>query len=156
MKHQSTKILLFSWLSVFATLQLVSFIQWHNQPLLSPLAQEVQAYETPTKDKKTERLEKLYRIVHELESNNGTAPAGHHLDCKALGKVNEIGYVALDEYCFDSIHAQISKFMDYMGKIIDKGYTDSEALCYYNTGKASKLCEYSKNAGILLVTKLSK
>lgn len=156
MKQRNHKTTGMFWLLLLAILLLSAQYQEYKKPLLSPYAGEVQAYEAPAKDKKTERLEKLYRIVHELESNNGKAPAGHHLDCRAIGKVNEIGYNALNEYCFTDFHAQITKFMDYMGKIIDKGYTDSEALCYYNTGKASKLCEYSKNAGILLVTKLSK
>ncbi len=144
------------WTSIFIVLLLASAYQEYKKPLLSPYAGEVMAYEVPAKSSRTLRLEKLYRIVHELESNGGTATKGHHLDCKARGMVNEIGYNALNDYCFPDFHAQISKFMEYMGGIIDKGYTDSQALCYYNTGKAVKLCQYSTDAGILLVTKLSK
>jgi len=112
-----------------------------SKPLISPIAvgvMPVYANEIRKEDTKSWRL---YQLVRRYESNNGTM--GLAVTCSKIGKINEVGYLPVKGFCFDSESDQEITVMRWFQKKLNNGWTIEEALCQYNTGKKQPSCAYS-------------
>jgi hypothetical protein len=139
-----------------ASISAISYL-FRYEPLLSPcdpsgchaepivIASPVMAKEPEAStiiDKTTTKSWEIYQLIRRYESSNGTK--GLAVTCKNKGMVNEVGWKAHQRYCFRSEEEQEITIMQYFQKRLNVlGWTVSEAMCYYNTGKKQKSCAYS-------------
>ncbi len=90
-------------------------------------------------------LEEVYEKIRIIESSKGADPnpAALHNHCKAIGKINEIGYDPASGFCFENEPAQKDKIYSWFAEKLAAGNTLDEALCVYNTGAWQPMCRYS-------------
>lgn len=138
------------WITIIALMALVTVWAVINREvnkvgLVSPLVNlphvnQVQASELRKEDTKPW---KMYQKIRWVESNNGTK--GLAVTCKNKGKINEIGFRALQGYCFNNERDQETTIMQYIEYKLNRGWTESEVYCFFNTGKKTKTCPYALN-----------
>ena len=123
-----------------------SYFKSINRPqaLLNPLDGVESPEEVSTTIPKQEtRWWRLYQLVRFQESNYGTK--GLAATCREQGKWNEIGWLPVKGFCFQTEGDQEMTFANWITKNITfGGLTESAALCRYNTGFAYKTCAYSR------------
>lgn len=83
----------------------------------------------------------LASFIHFRESNNGTAPKGHHITCRNKGMWNEIGYAPQQGFCFESEEAGMIKLDNWLKENVE-ALGIPQSLCKYNSGKALADCQY--------------
>lgn len=85
----------------------------------------------------------ILKKVYKLESSSGKNDG-----CKEKGLFNGFGYGQNNIYwnCFESFEIVVTKVNNWFADKLDKGYTVSEALCYYNLGKRLETCDYAQKA----------
>jgi hypothetical protein len=80
-----------------------------------------------------------------LESSRGQH---NYSKCEAVGKINGIGW-SIDgtgKYtCFNNHEEEMVVLGKWIQDKINKGFSEKELLCYYNTGKVSSTCNYISN-----------
>lgn len=108
-------------------------------PRVSHVVHQVMASEGLRKE--STRSWKMYQYIRFVESNNGTK--GLAVTCKNKGKINEVGFRALSGYCFNNERDQETTVMQYIESRLNSGWTESEILCFYNSGKKLSTCPYS-------------
>jgi len=88
-----------------------------------------------------DNTEKIVDVIYRLESSGGRNDS-----CKKEGKFNGFGYGQYkgSYICFDSLEEVREKVKSWIEDKREKGMTDDELLCYYNTGKVLNDCEYLK------------
>lgn len=128
------------------------FYTMRDEPLLDPCGdggcevhievEKVEAKESTIIDKTTTKSWEIYQLIRRYESSNGTK--GLAVTCKNKGMINEVGWRAHERFCFTSEEAQEITIIQYFQKRLNVlGWTVSEAMCYYNTGKRQPSCAYS-------------
>lgn len=67
--------------------------------------------------------------------------------CLAIGKVNNIGYgvYGTNWTCFKDHAEEMSVLNEWIKEKKNKGMTDKELLCIYNTGTRTESCKYAKS-----------
>lgn len=89
----------------------------------------------------------FFDTIWNKESSRGKAssdPTALHMYCRAKGMFNEIGYNPQQKYCFkDREEAEL--YVAYYLKKNAEGLTKNQALCLWNTGKATDTCPYIGN-----------
>jgi len=123
-----------------------------DRELLSPIATQsamvatvVLAAEPTQAPLKGSRTDAIFDVIHYNESNYGKAPAGHHMDCRARGKVNEWGWFPGGDrdFCFNSFEEGAITIKQWITKRINLGWSNSKILCFYNTGNQINTCAYA-------------
>ena len=86
----------------------------------------------------------FFDIIWKNESSKGTdtTKGSLHMTCRARNKWNEIGYNPQAKFCFGSKFEAKLYIAYYLEKNCE-GMTLKQALCYWNTGKATPSCAYS-------------
>jgi hypothetical protein len=117
-----------------------------KKPTVAPkkASESVKPTVVPSKDYVWDkRIENLYRMIRTMESSNGTNtnPVALHNKCKAKGMINEIGYLATPDYCFDDVEHQKLTFSRWIMK--REKMTDAQLMCLWNTGTIVNSCRYS-------------
>ncbi len=98
------------------------------------------------KNVSSSKLDDIIKKIKELESNSGRAPSGHHRFCQNLGMINEVGYGALNGFCFKDEEEQNQTLKNWFTKRLEvEKLTLEESLCFYNIGLKVKDCQYVKN-----------
>lgn len=92
--------------------------------------------------KQYKHSDKIMR-VWTLETTQGRARSGYHMDCRAVGKSNEFGYGVHLGMCFDSFRDSVSAVNAFFE------LEERKAICLYNTGERQKDCEYLRNYKVL-------
>jgi hypothetical protein len=116
----------------------------NKNPLISPLVSlphvnQVQASELRKEDT---TAWKIYQRIRWIESNNGTK--GLAVTCQNKGKVNEVGFRALQGFCFNNLRDQETTVMQYIETRLNTGWTEAEVLCYWNGFGKVNGCAYSR------------
>lgn len=86
----------------------------------------------------------LVDVIFEKESSRGK---NNYSKCESQGKYNRYGYGIPGDgsyICFEK-DEDTKAVAGWVADKIARGYSDSEILCLYNTGKATRTCEYLKN-----------
>lgn len=89
--------------------------------------------------------EKPFDIVDFIFMKESSRGKNNYSKCEAIGKFNRYGYGIPGDgsyICFEE--GEDTKAVE--GWVADKkarGYSDNELLCLYNTGKATRTCEYA-------------
>lgn len=86
----------------------------------------------------------IFNKIWQKETSKGKATMGMHLQCREIGKWNEIGYGGWG-FCFNSKLEAQQTITKYFKSRLDKGWTLEEILCYYNTGIRQTGCRYYKD-----------
>lgn len=89
--------------------------------------------------------EDIFNAIWMLESTKGTAPVGHHIYCRSIGKWNEIGYGNRQKLCFEDIEEARLTIENWFKKRGAEGMDLATKLCYYNTGVKQPNCTYYQN-----------
>lgn len=88
----------------------------------------------------------FFDIIWQSESTRGTNnkdKTALHLYCRSKGMWNEIGYNPQGKHCFkDREEAEL--YVAYYLKKYTEGMTLKQALCRWNTGKATDTCAYAE------------
>lgn len=103
------------------------------------MAPVVEAKELEEKEYKTAEI---FDAIWMLESTKGTAPEGHHIYCRSIGKWNEIGYGNRQKLCFEDIEEARLTIENWFKKRGSEGMDLATSLCYYNTGYKQPNCTY--------------
>jgi len=101
---------------------------------------EVQEVESMTTSK---TVAGLVKAIHKLESSQGRNKAGLAGYCESLGKTNEYGYNASNNYCFDTpeeAEARVTRWVDEHLKQFNGDV--ARTLCFYNLGESQVNCKY--------------
>lgn len=87
----------------------------------------------------------FFEIIWKYESGKGTNtnPQALHMVCRKQGKWNEIGYSVYNKFCFNS-KAEAELYVTYYLEKNCKDMSLEQALCRWNTGKATNDCAYAK------------
>lgn len=88
---------------------------------------------------------KMTDYIHRKESSAGKH---NYSKCAQQGKFNEYGYAIPGNGKYACYNTQEENRLAVEGWIqdkLDRGFTEKELLCYYNTGKRSADCPYGAN-----------
>lgn len=119
----------------------------------SPIPEEPVKKVTPTPIKKRAMIKKDIILASKYpkfidhiwyrESGRGTNdnPNGLHNICNSKGMTNDFGFAVRVGHCWNTFEEAVNRMVVWREKEA-KGLTDNQALCYYNTGKASDTCPY--------------
>ncbi len=86
----------------------------------------------------------LVDIIFKKESSRGK---NNYSKCESQGKYNRYGYGIPGDgtyICFEK-DEDTKAVAGWVADKVARGYSDNEILCLYNTGKATRTCEYLKN-----------
>ena len=84
-----------------------------------------------------DHIDTLRYIIFNLESTRGK---NNYSKCEEVGKYNRYGYGISGNgkyICFDTIAEETKTINNWIENKQDKGMTDNELLCFYNTGSTS-------------------
>jgi len=100
-----------------------------------------EAMQEPQKDENPD-ISEIVRKVYQLESSSGK----NDDKCHRIGKHNGYGYRqgTNRNFCLNSDDEVKALVIDWFTTNL-KNKTTAQALCYYNTGKATDTCEYYQN-----------
>ena len=101
-------------------------------PLSTPTVTMPEPTTKPAESQATPQPDRIAHFIWSIESGKGTAPAGWHVNCRAKGLWNEIGYGG-PAFCFDSKDEGFAKLnSELVARIAKQGL--KETLCVYNKG----------------------
>src|SRR3990167_1052375 len=89
---------------------------------------------------------KILAGIRIIESSNNAEGdgTGHHVDCNKVGMSNEFGFSALDDFCFANFEESVEIVTAWLEDHLNE-MNLNEALCVYNQGIRTSICEYAKN-----------
>jgi len=83
----------------------------------------------------------IWKKIRYLESSGGK-PTGINKTCRAKGMVNSIGYAPGSDFCFKNEADEQKTLSDWFQDKFEKGYSENEAVCLWNTGVRMDDCAY--------------
>ena len=87
----------------------------------------------------------FFDIIWKNESSKGTdtTKGSLHMTCRARNKWNELGFNPKDKFCFSS-EKEARLYISYYVEKNCNGLSTNQCLCFYNEGKVSDSCAYSR------------
>lgn len=118
--------------------------QVNSGELVSPLVTNVVSpvYAKEELRKESTKAWKVYQWIRKVESTYGTQ--GLAVTCAKKGKFNEVGFRALQGYCFNNERDQETTLMQYIESKLNNGWTEDEVKCFYNGFGKVDGCYYSR------------
>lgn len=100
----------------------------------------------PTPEKPEEAEVKPVDLVDIIFLKESSRGKNNYSKCEAIGKYNRYGYGIPGNgsyICFEK-DEDTKAVEGWVAEKKARGYSDTEILCLYNTGKATRTCEYAK------------